>query len=189
MPLYRESSTSGFIPRWKAGVYPIESWPGRRKVASTNAMLWLVTGVSSLGSSTSSVTPREYKEFTPPAPAAIDGILVGWSVLSRAWPPHPPFFCNCAFQRSYGEAFLDLRILKDLAQGIAELRILKNLAESALRRSSGQTADSSQLTAARMKKSPSDKIGVSDSGISDRTHLWWMRGTKVDNFERKKGRS
>lgn len=32
-------------------------------------MLWLVTGVSSFGSSTSSVTPREPKEVTPPAPA------------------------------------------------------------------------------------------------------------------------
>jgi len=55
--------------RQNAGVYRIEWLSERCKVASTNAMLWLVTGVSSFGSSTSSVTPREPKEVTPPAPA------------------------------------------------------------------------------------------------------------------------
>lgn len=63
------SSTMEIHLREKTGIYLIEWRPGRCKVASTNAMLWLVAGVSSFGSSTSSVTPREPKEVTPPAPA------------------------------------------------------------------------------------------------------------------------
>ena len=69
---------------------------------------------------------------------------------------------------------MDLRILKGLARQIAELRILKDLGKSAV--------DGSQLTADRIEKNPSDKVGVSDSaggGLSHRTRLSPIRGRKM----------
>src|SRR5579859_3984041 len=46
----------------------------------------------------------------------------------------PTFFRNCAFQRTCGRAFLELRILKELRRKILELRILKELQKLAAAR-------------------------------------------------------